>query len=310
MSLRTMTRVAAVLAVLLGVLGGVFTVLTPAGALAQDPVVLDHAGETKIDYPAIVGDHPGSQDPVDLLSPDTCAAAGCDYIPVDIKTPPGLAPNGDWFVQVSLSWQTQQVDNVPLEGSLDSDDLDLWIAGDPVVEDAGPNQDGFTYYSAGTSEPEKVTMYEPAGKWSFYVVNATGVNTGYTLTFNVITDDIPSTIFESLPPSFSGGGYLDTPTTTTPPPAVAVAPAPKVDIRPATPPQPDTSFTPTASNDSTLKDALGIIRQAQQASTSKRAPAAPPSNLALLSWLVAFPLAIFALAGAVLLRRQRSLIAV
>jgi hypothetical protein len=302
-----MTRVAAVLAVLLGVLGGVFTVLAPAGALGQSPVTLDHAGRTKVDYPAIAGDSPGSTDPVDLLSPDTCAAAGCDYIPLDIKTPTGLSPNGDWFVQVTLSWETQQVDGVPLEGSLDSDDMDLWIAGDPVVADAGPNQDGFTYYSAGTSQPEKVTMYQPAGKWSLYVVNASGVNTGYSLTFDVITDNIPSTIFESLPPSFSGSGYLDTPTTTTPPPPAVVAPAPKVDIRPATPPRPDSSFTSTGSNDSALSDQLASPALPRIVRASASRPSAP-SNLALLSWLVAFPLAIFALAGAVLLRRQRSLI--
>lgn len=309
MSLRTMTRVAAVLAVLLGVLGGVLTVLSPsAGALAQAPVTLDHAGEKKIDYPAIVGNSPASNDPVDLLSPDTCAAAGCDYIPVVMKTPADVGPNDDWFVQVTLTWSTQQVNGIPVLGSADSDDLDMWIAGDPVVPDAGAHQDGFTYYSAGSSEPEKVTMYDPAGKWSFYVVNATGVNTGYTLTFNVITDNIPSTIFESLPPSFSGGGYLDSPTTTTPPPAAVVAPAPTVDIQPATPPRPDTSFTSTGSNDSALNDELASppIERFQRAAASK--PRAP-SNLALLAWLVAFPLAMFAIAGTLLLRRQRSLIA-
>jgi hypothetical protein len=152
-------------------------------------------------------------------------------------------------------------------------------------------------------------MYEPEGKWIFYVVNATGLNTGYSLTCSVITDDIPSTIFESLPPSFSGSGYLDTPTTTTPPPPVVVEPAPTVDIRPATPPQPDTSFTSVPSNDSALGDQLAAppVQRIVRAAATK---AAPPSNLALLSWLVAFPLAVLALAGAVLLRRQRSIIAV
>jgi hypothetical protein len=133
MSLRTMTRLAAVLAVLLGVLGGVFTVLAPAGATGQEPVVLDHAGATKIDYPPIAAMSPASQDPVDLLSPDTCAAAGCDYIPVEIKTPPGIDENDDWFVQVTLSWETQEIDDIPVQGSVTTDDLDLWVTNDPVV---------------------------------------------------------------------------------------------------------------------------------------------------------------------------------
>ena len=310
MQLRTITRISAVLAVLLGVIGGVITVLSPAGALEQERVTLDGPGETIVDYGPIIGDNPGANaDASTTIQPELCQATGCDVVPLTIKEPAGIGEDGDYFVQISLEWDTQEVNGVPVLGTFDVDDLDLWVQNDPLVEDAGANQDGFAYYSAGTHQPEQVTMYQPTGDWNLLIVNASGVNTGYRLRFDVIVDDIPSTIYESLPPQFKGGSFTP-PTTVAPAPTTFDAgPPPAVDIRPATPPAPDTAFGSAASSDApSLEDQLAAPPvHFKPASVSRPAP---PSNLAILLWMIAFPLALLAISGALLLRKQRSLLAV
>jgi hypothetical protein len=308
MQLRTITRLAAVFAVLFGVIGGVVTVLSPAGALEKERVVLDKAGETVVDYDPIIGNNPGANaDASTTIQPELCQATGCDVVPLTIKQPAGVGENGDYFVQISLEWDTQEINGVPVLGTYDVDDLDLWIQNDPIVEDAGANQDGFTYYSAGTHMPEQVTMYKPSGDWNLLIVNAAGVNTGYRLRFKVIVDDIPGTIFESLPPQFRSGSFTP-PTTAAPPPSFDVAPPPPVNIAPATPPAPDAAFTTPEGSGSSLDDQLAAPPLKFKPAAVSRP--APPSNLAILMWMIAFPLALLAVTGTLLLRRQRSLIAV
>jgi hypothetical protein len=299
-----------VLAIVLGVGGGVLLALAPAGALEQDRVTVDGPGEKVVDYGPIIGDNPGANvDASTTISPDTCAATGCDVVPLTIKAPPGVGEDGDYFVQITLEWDTQEANNVPVFGTFDIDDLDLWIQNDPVVEDAGANQDGFTYYSAGSHMPEQVTMYKPTGDWNLLIVNASGVNTGYRLRFKMIVDDIPSNLYESLPPQFHGGSFTP-PTTTAPAPTTFdPGPPPTVNIKPATPPAPDTAFTSTGPGDhQSLDDQLAAPSvKFTPASVSKPAP---PSNLAILLWMIAFPFALLAISGAILLRKQRSLLSV
>jgi hypothetical protein len=311
MQLRTLTRLSAAVAAVLGVLGGVITVAMPgAGAFEQDRVVLDKGGQSHLDYDPIIGNNALTNvDTSTAINTDTCTAAGCDYIPVTVKRPAGLGPDDEYFVQIVLEWDTQELQNVPYLGTADTNDLDMYIQHDPVIDEAGPDEDGFNYKSAGSHMPEQITMYEPEGSWNIFVNNASGANTGYTLRFNVITDDVPNTIFESLPPQFSGGSF--TPPTTTPPTATLDVPplqAP-VDLRPSVAPAPDQSFDGGASTASLDDQLAAATPLAQVRHVSASRPSAP-STLALLLWMIAFPLAVLAGTGALLLRRQRGMLTV
>jgi hypothetical protein len=309
MSLKTITRLSTVLAILFSVIGGVVAFVAPgAGALEQDGVVLDKKGETVVDYLPLIGNNPGANvDASTTIGPETCQAAGCDMIPLEIKEPAG-ATDGEFFVHITLEWDTQEAHNVPVFGDYTLNDLDLWLQNDPLVEDAGPGEDGFTYYSAGSGAPEEVTMYKPVGKWNIFVVNASGANTGYRLKFDVIVDDIPSNIFESLPPQFRPQAPAPIPTTTIPPTDFSVEPPPTVTIAPATPPVADTSFD-TAANEPTLEDQLAAAPDVQTFKPVAASKPAPPSTLAIFLWMLALPLALIALFGFVLLRRQRGMLA-
>lgn len=309
MQLRTLTRLSAAGALVLGIAGGVLTALAPAGALEQERIVLTEEGVSPYDYDPIIGNNPGANaDASTTIDPTICSGVGCDLIPLTIEEP-ATADGGEFFVVIRLEWDTAEIPNVPVLGDTAVNDLDLWIQNDPLVEDAGPDEDGFAYKSAGISEPEQVNMYSPVGDWNVMVVNASGVNTGYRLTFEVITDDIPDGIFESLPPAFSGGAppAPSTPTTI-PASAFDVAPPPPVDIAPATPPLADTSFDSGFGETTSLEDQIAAAPSVQEIRPVSVTRPSAPSNLALLLWMVAFPFALLAIAGALLMRKQRTLL--
>jgi hypothetical protein len=309
MKLRTLTRLSAAAALVLGVAGGVLTVLAPAGALEQERVTLTEAGEAIFDFDPIIGNNPGANaDASSTIDPTVCSGVGCDVIPVTIKEPP-TAEDGEFFVTVHLEWDTAEIPNVPVLGDTAVNDLDMWIQNDPLVEDAGPDEDGFAYKSAGAAEPEQVNMFSPVGDWNIMIVNASGVNTGYRLRFEVITDDLPDNIFESLPPIFSGGTAPPVrPATTIPAPTFDVAPPPTVDITPATPPVADSSFDAGFGDaGESLEDQLAAPEAVRIQPVAATRPSAP-SNLALLFWMAAVPLVLVALLGAFVLRRQKGLL--
>jgi hypothetical protein len=210
------------------------------------------------------------------------------------------------------------VKNVPALGDTAINDLDLWIVDDPFNPKAGPDEDGFHYKSAGTSEPELVQMYRPIGKFNLIVVNASGVNTGYRLTFEWTTDALP-TIFESLPPEFvSPVRPAFTPPTTAPAPAAPAAvdfggPDATPVVQPSAPAPIDlgagASSTPDSSFSTGFGDAPSLDKQLKAPPVVNFRPAAalkgpPPSAASLLLWLLALPLFVLALLAALLNRRR------
>jgi len=308
MKLRTLTRLSAAAGVACLAIGGVLTVLAPAGALEQERISLSEAGEYVYDFAPIIGTNPGPTVDASMTVDSTvCSGVGCDVIPVTFKRPP--TTDEDYFVTVVLEWSTTEIENVPVQGDTAVNDLDFYVQNDPIVEDSGPDEDGFAYKSATAGMPERINMFSPEGDFNFFVVNYNGVNTGYRLKFNVITDDLPDSIFESLPPVFSGGAApAPRPTTTIPAPSFDVAPPPTVDIAPATPPVADSSFdTGFGDGGESLEDQLAAPEAVTIQPVAASRPSAP-SNLALLFWMAAVPLVVVALLGAFVLRRQKALL--
>jgi hypothetical protein len=228
---------------------------------------------------------------------------------------------GEYYVRVLLEWEpVATVPGVPLLGDVTVADFDMWIQNDPVVETAGPDEDGNLYSSAGATMPERINMFEPDGDFNILISQYTGVSPAYTLTIEWSTEPLPSP-FEKLPPSFSSTGTL------APPPA---APAPVfripedtsatpvfdtsgIDIPPAlTPsvtPLADTAFDVGFDDAPSLSDQLGAPVNPDIEPVAVVKPS-PPSNLALLLWLLALPLFLMAILGGALLRRRDDLITI
>ena len=80
-----------------------------------------------------------------LNTPEHCKQATyCDVIPLEVVLPPTLKPSDEFFVTVTLEWETDQIQGVPAGGhDYDSprtvNDLDLYVWNDPV-RDEEPTQ--------------------------------------------------------------------------------------------------------------------------------------------------------------------------
>ena len=329
MNLRTTTRVAAVLGAALALLGTAALVTSPtASALEKDRVVLGEDESVELVYGPLLGANPGANvDASTTISTDICLAAPfCDVVPLTVLEPRTFTmDDADFFVEVTLTWDTLVIPDVPLEGDVAVDDYDLWIVNDPFDEEAGPDEDGFAYRSASLANPESVTMFAPVGDWNILVNNAGGRSLSYTLTFEWVTAPLP-TPFESLPPTFSETGTAapaPTPTVApslATPPTSSPVPAPVFDIpAPATPDigldapaVADGAFDEGFDDDGGLADALAAppttILDLDPVGDATSFP--EPSGLALLLWLLALPLLLTAGVGAYLQRRSSTSIGI
>jgi hypothetical protein len=315
MQLRTITRLAAGATTLLLAGGGLATVFAPtAAAKAQERVTLQPDQTLELDYPELVGSAQAQEffDNTIAFDPGTCdTATWCDTIPLTVAPPQTDLATSDYTILITLSWDTKVV-SVPVQGNLDSNDLDMAIWDDPVVEDAGPNQDGIRTYGATGNEPEKMALVDASGNFNIVVANASGVNHGYHLEISWKTQ-LLSKPFESLPPDYSSTGSLTPPAHLAlgGPPAAAIAPPPAVaDGGTVLPPlestSADTSFSPVAPG--AFDSALGDQKTVVGAPASAKRDLQPPSNLALLLWLLALPFGLTAIGGRLLLGRSRALL--
>jgi hypothetical protein len=318
MELRTFSRITGAVGSACLVVALIVTLAAPGSAVEQPRVVAVKDQKVVKDYGPLIGMNQGA-----MLSPDltinyeSCSVdTSCDVIPLTVPDP---GDDEDFFLTITLEWETEEVKQVPVFGDTAVNDLDLWVTNDPLVPTAGPDGDGFTYHSAGLEEPERVTMFAPVGDFHVFVVNASGINTGYRLTFDYNTDLIPD-VFESLPPAFTPSASRPQSAATPAAPVLprAPQPAPLSDDVPAAAPapvkpnlaieggsRPDTSFstfTPTALEDEVAAPEV----QAFVPAALERA--APPSTAALILWMVAIPLLLLAAGAFLLSRRQANLI--
>ena len=316
MQLRTLSRVTGALGAGLLVVATVLSIASPSSALEQERVTAIPDQVVVKDYSPLIGNNQSALvSPSLLINYENCLTdPSCDVIPLTVPQP---ATDDDFFLTITLEWETEEVKQVPLLGDTATNDLDLWITNDPFNETAGPDEDGFAYHSAGVSEPERVQMFSPVGNWHVFVVNASGINTGYRLTFDWGTDLLP-TVFESLPPSFAPPAARPAarPTPAAPAPALDFQPAPAVEPAPLAPVKPnlalpsapiaDTAFSAPAGP--ALEDQLAAPEAIRPITPASAVKAAPPSTATLILWMLALPLLVVAVGAFLLSRRQSSLI--
>jgi hypothetical protein len=315
MNLRTVSRVAGGLAVLVASAAGVATWAgTNAGALQQDPLTATPTAPATQTYGPLAGGGGGTTvDRGTFVDPETCAtSAYCDIIPVHVDSSSLDPDREEWFVNFEVSWETQVLE-VPAYGDLSANDLDIYVFTDPYDDSAGPDEDGDLGGAAGAtgSEPEKIGLRNAGGDFLLAVNNFNGANTGYSVNVSFDVRPYPNP-FESLPPDSSGGLLPSRPAAgpfrAPPPPSFAGVPDPAF----TTPtPAPDLSLGGDAP-DSSFGEDPGTnsfdeaLASPDTVPVSSAAPAtfAAPSGLALVLWLLVLPLALVALGSGLLARRQ------
>lgn len=317
MQLRTISRVAAVVTLTLVVGGGFATVLAPnAGAVTQQRITVGPDQTTDLDYPALVGTGQAQEliDPTVAFDPSTCdSVTWCDRIPVTVAPPVADLRSSDFSIVITVSWDTAVV-GVPVQGNTDSNDIDIAVWDDPVVEGAGPDGNGIRQYSATGNMPERVVLVDAPGNFNLVVLNASGVNRGYHVQVAWKTQLIP-TPFESLPSSYSSTGSLTPPVATgsrlalgssQAPIATPAAPVVSGGTLAPLPAAADTAFAAPAAPNFQSQLAAPTLENSRPAAATHDLKA--PSNLALLLWLLALPFGLVAIGGQVLLGRSRALL--
>ena len=296
--------------------GAAATVLAPsASATTQERATLQPDQTFELDYPALVGSGQAQEtvDPTIAFDSATCeSVTWCDTIPLTVAPPVTDLATSDYTIQIMLTWDTAVV-AVPVQGNADSNDLDLAIWDDPVDPTAGPDQNGIRAISATGNVPEQMTLVNAAGNFHIVVVNASGVNRCYHLQIAWKTQ-LLSTPFESLPPDYSSTGTLAPPGRLSlggsPTPGNVPAPVPSASGATVLPPLPsagaDTSFTSVPA--SGFNSQLGNNTVISASPASAKRDLRPPSNLALLLWLLALPFGLTAIGGQILLGRSRALL--
>jgi hypothetical protein len=257
---------------------------------------------------------PGLPAPAPKLStPETCKQATyCDVIPLEVVLPPTLKPSDEFFVTVSVQWETQQVPKTDYTKPQDVNDLDLYVWNDPVDEKGMPAQ-----VSGTATNPESLRLFRPSkGKYSIVVFNYMGPNTGYKLKVEYKPESIIPP-FEFLAPEFNpvatppapyeqpveltdpeqptlpiDTSVVETPTTPPAPPAEA-PPTPLTPV--AIDPDPDfTNFADDAFDEQLAAPTTDVLTEKQVKSVG---PPKPASTSSLIFWLAVVPLLLLAGAG-------------
>lgn len=287
------------------IVGSATLVPSPQAGAKDHPVVKLKPGDViTLGYPAI--DVPNTTN--EASDPETCRTDPlgqqyCDAIRVEVEKP----PNGlGYFIQVQMAWETR-VDQkgVPNFEQLTDNDMDLWAYNIPYDKEKTSTENEHASGGATTKQPE-VLYITPDPVVDLVVVNYIGVNTGYTLKFTYVVDEV-FTPFESLDPTFQ-------PAVVTPPVAEPVAVAPVAAPAPPAPQVVDAnpSLSMVGVDDpfgleAPLKDgrpALNLIRQPTQAAANTR-DAPPESTAMVLLWLAVVPGGILGAVAVALYRRRQ-----
>lgn len=265
---------------------------------------------------------PGLPNPAPKLNtPETCKqATWCDVIPLEVVLPPTLKPADEFFVTVTLSWETSQVPGVdPYTKPTDVNDLDLYVWNDPIAETGMPAQ-----AKASAAQPEQLRLFRPSkGKYSIVVFNYTGPNTGYKLKVEYKPESIEPP-FELLPPEFNAPVTfpapfeppaelpeapptlpIDTSGVAEPEPVVAPPPPAETAPPPLTPvvidPDPDfTNFADDAFDEQLAAPTTDVLTEKQVKAVG---PPKPASTSSLVFWLAIVPILLAAAAGLWLSRK-------
>lgn len=313
------TRVSAIGAVLsVGMASWLTFVAPPAQAIEREGLVIGQDQIVEAEYGTIAANNPAGA----AHSPDECRIqAYCDAIPLEVIVPDSITEEDEYFIQVLLTWETEQAPGDPVlepEGYA-LNDLDMFIYTDPATEAEAearghtPDTTSDPYVASGASgsTPEQAFLFKPKGKYWINIVNFIGVNTGFKLKLTWVSEAFPSP-FERLAPEFAPSTTVPRSTTTTtrpapvvvdegPPPTFA-APTPSLaPVEIGT----DDDFDPDEFDTSDFDDELSA--PALLDLTPAAARPAPPSGAALFFWLLALPLSLTAAGGFLLSRRRATL---
>ncbi|MEW6471606.1 MAG: hypothetical protein AB1679_05005 [Actinomycetota bacterium] len=265
-------------------------------------------------------------------TPEACRqAAYCDVIPLEVVVPPTLKPRDEFFVTVTLEWQTDQLPGIKVGEAEyrkpeDVNDLDLYVWADPAGEE--PVQDAAT-----DANPEEARLFRPTkGKYSIVVFNFIGPNKGYKLRvtykpeniippfeflapeFQPLPEVTPPVAFElpveSLEPEtpaapIDTSGFQTTPTTMPAPPA-ETKPAPLTPV--AIDPDPDfTNFADDAFDEQLAAPSTDVLQEKQVKAIG---PPKPASTTSLVFWLAIVPVLLLAGGGFWLSRKGSAVLKV
>ena len=155
-----------------------------AGATNQGEITI-HPGEVlEKKFPTIPLPNPANQ----AHDPETCRTSlYCDTIRLNIVQPED--PDQGYFVQVQVSWATRAEQDVPEQGEMTDNDIDVFFYKVPYDTSNGKKDKDNEITSAATgAQPE--TGYVSAEKVDIVVVNFVGVNTeGYTVKIVYVLDE-------------------------------------------------------------------------------------------------------------------------
>lgn len=273
---------------------------TPAAARLQEGLKISkEIGEVTRDYPGMAG-----SSNLFYWSASGCKNPGlthCDTIPLTIVPPQLDQPSNEWLIEVELSWDDPEADL----------DLYIWDTGQTRRDDGDPdtNGDQRINQSSGSSNPEKVLLYEPFSELQIVTHLFYGVNLEYTITVRYRELEFGKP-FEALAPEFTPGGGADAggfnDTSAWSPAPVDYSAVPD-DLGPATGPQfgeiaiqTDEDFSEFGESDFDREIAAPAIPAGTRRTLS--APSDVPGIVALF-WLGLVPLILLAL-GAFLIRRR------
>ncbi|MBW3668536.1 MAG: hypothetical protein KY443_04910 [Actinobacteria bacterium] len=306
----TRARRAAHLALAVAFIGvGAVVMAGPSPAL-QHPALRIGEGESFTrQYPTIPGNNPANQ----AYDPETCRLAPyCDVIRLTILPP--ASSDTSYFVRIQLGWKTRAEVDVPVEGEVTNNDLDMFIFQVPYDKSKRIRQNQVA--SGATAAQPETAYVSPADDYDIVVVNFVGVNEeGYRLTLTYVAETVftPFELLEDFRPT------TDEPVTDTSGTPVPSGPAAAPSVEQVTgggsvaPPMlflgggpfddPFGLATPIASISAAARNVLA----GPQAGPAP--PPGPVSALSALVWLGLVPMAVVATGGWVLARRRNRVFA-
>lgn len=236
--------------------------------MEQERITVREGPAVERDYGALTQNDPFL---FSSIMPANCTTSpGCDTIPLSIVVPPGLRTNEDFFVRVTLSWDTSTRSN-----------LQLYIWNDPPPND--PEGQRIIGQSATEEHPERVVMYRPSlGKYFIVVYHTAGTapgnvpspsgpNTGYHLRLEMTFQsfDSPFEVLATDPPTTSPvSEFDDVPAASAPSPTSGITPLPLAPLNL------DADFDGLTGR----RDALAALESARGEQLARPAAARPPAG--------------------------------
>lgn len=287
------------------VAAGVMLTATPSSGLEQAALTISEGESFSRQYLTVPGNNPANQ----AYDPQTCKLAPyCDTVRLTIRPPSD--PDTGYFVRIQLSWKTRAETDVPTQGEMTNNDMDMFVFRTPYDPTKGNDEQEVATGATG-AQPETAYV-SPAGDYDIVIVNFIGVNEeGYKLTLTYVSETVftPPELLDDFRPQ------EDVTVDDTSGTAVPSAPvAPLVDAPLAAAAAPPAVFLGGGAFDDPFgltTPIAGISAAAQRLLAGPQdgppPPPGPVSTLSVVLWLAIVPMAVLGSGGWVLSRRRGKL---